>query len=351
MALNKFLPNRALVWKEWRSSRAFIGIFLGYVTFVSSIKFINEILDYLNLLRQGVFNETQGVTYLMHQTGDMLSFREPGYAFGAILFTIALAAIMMGLERDQNTFNLLLSMPFSRREIIYNKFIVGLGQLLAVFGLNALIMTVIVWANPDIPFTFGAAEIWAWAWRNMLVLSFVFTFTMLISSLSGTTLGNMLLALIFLFFPFGIFALIAINAQYWIKFITPRFWYGVDQALMKAGMLLTVPGYIMDDTINQYNLWLIYGLLIILAGGFYLLTQHLFARNPLENNGEVLMFEQLEGFFKTGVAVCFALLGGPLLMHLLDISHQAIAIVSYFCVGGTFWILVNKLIKWRKAAI
>ncbi len=67
----------------------------------------------------------------------------------------------------------------------------------------------------------------------------------------------------------------------------------------------------------------------------------------MENNGEVLMFSRIEGFFKLGVAVCFALLIGPMVMYRWDPGIST-AVIVYLLVGGLFWLAVNGIINWRK---
>lgn len=71
MALNKFLPNKTLVWKEWRNNWVLISLFGGFITYMSSFKLIKEILDYMDLFRRGVF-EGQEFTYIMIQTDNSL---------------------------------------------------------------------------------------------------------------------------------------------------------------------------------------------------------------------------------------------------------------------------------------
>lgn len=342
MGLSKFLPNRTLLWKEWFNNWVFFSTFLVAITLASSIALLNEILTYLDLLERGINPEI----YNSYTVANLLSFSDELFGFISVLFTIILAAVLMGHERDQNTFSLLLSMPYSRRDLIYNKFVLGWGQILTIFVLNALVMTVLVQVYSSIPFPFDVTVIWAWALRYIIVLSFVFAFTMFISSISGTTLGNGVLSLIFLFFPMGFLALIALNLDYWDLLSGLNIFYTSKE----IGFLLTVPTYIMDNSVLWYrNPLPIYGVLLILTGILYQLTQYLFARNRLENNGEVLMFEQLEGFFKLGVAVCFALLGGPLVVHTFSRpTLPSFVSISYLLVGAIFWFLVGRIIKWRK---
>ncbi|RJX18326.1 MAG: hypothetical protein C4575_10915 [Desulforudis sp.] len=342
MSFTALWPNKALLWKEWMNTSVIAAFFVGIITYVSSYTLLNEILLFRELAESGN-------SYLMtFETHDLLwhMANKAVVALGSILFMIALAAVMVGQERGHNTFDLLLAMPYSRREVIYNKFLFGFGLLLAVFVLNTLIMTVLIAVNPGIDFPFGIADVWTWALRSVLVLGFVFAFTLFISSMSGTTLGNGLLALIFLFFPIGMTSLIIVNVEFLHLLNDHR---SVD-SLLNTGMLLTVPTYIMGSHVfEEYNPTYVYGLLFLSTLVLYQLTQYLFARNHMENNGEVLMFSRIEGFFKLGVAVCFALLVAPIVMHRWDPGIFT-AIIVYLVVGVSFWLLVNGIINWRRKA-
>ncbi|MCF8011687.1 MAG: ABC transporter permease [Clostridiales bacterium] len=339
MILTSLLPNKTLLWKEWKNSRG-IGIsFLGFITLFSSLTLVNEIQKYYDDIERVIYD------YGMHSISKLLSFNNSGIEFGALLFVIALGAVMMGQERERNTFELMLAMPYSRREIIYNKFIVGLGLLLFTFILNAVLMNILIWGI-NINYPFGAADIWNWAFQNVLVLGFVFTFTMLISTASGTTLGNGLLSFIFLFFPMGFMGMVFINADFWLNVSPPLLYRGFND----IGLLLTVPSYILeDDVFHMYNPALIYITLVLVAAGIYKITQYLFSINRMENNGEVLMFHQLEGIFKLGVTICFALLGGPALAKWFGLGPQPFTITGYLLTGGLLWLLTSKIIDWRKA--
>lgn len=339
MRLTTLWPNRILIWKDWKNIWVLATLFFGFLTYVSSYTLWNEIMFYKEQLQYAVFG--------MYETSSLLQFQSASWVL-TILFTVGLAALLIGLERDQKTYDVLLAMPFTRAAVFHNKFILGLGILLAVFVFNALVMTLLVAAHPDVSFPFSTADIWGWALRYLVVVSFVFSFTMLISTVSGTALGNGVLGLIFLFFPVGFTGLIAMNLDYWQLYnVRP-----LSDALLEWGALLTVPVYLspfnlLDD--GGYSLPLVYGLIIAAALGSYLLAQHLFARNQMEYNGEVLMFRKLEGFFKLGVAVCFALLAGPFFTAWAEQNLLA-GVISYAVVGVIFWFVVTGIINWRKRA-
>lgn len=340
MRLTAWLPNKTLLWKEYRQNWGLALMLLVYAVYTSSYRLASDLAVY-----PGVLGERY--IYPLSPTNELLLFASHYVGLISILLVVVLGAMMMGTERDQGTFNLLLGMPYSRWTILYHKFLAGLSLILGTYVLNALLMTVLVWTHPGVSFPFGTDLIWAWALRNLLVLGFAFTFTLLISTLSGTALGNVVLSLIFLFFPLGIDALIAFNIDFW----------GLDSpelvdTLWFLGLHLTVPLFIIDESAIEHLFDYIsqpalYGILVLLIMGTYQLAQYLFARNPMENNGEVLMFSGPEGFFKFGVAACFTLLLVPVLIQ-ERYPSPAVGLISYLFCGAVFWGLITWLIRWRK---
>lgn len=340
MSLRTLWPNRTLLWKEWHNTLTVTTLFFGFTTYAASYTLLNEIMLFKDLARTGD-------QYWMHFTTMDLLGHDSSKALVAlvsVLFLVALGAGMIGLERSHDTFDLLLAMPYSRRQVMHNKFLFGLGVLAAVFVANALLMTLLVTTNPGIPFPFEAAHIWVWAWRTVLVLAFVFAFTLLISSASGTILGNVFMSVIFLAFPLGVTGLVAMN----VDFLNLPLHQHFEQGIITLGGVLTVPSYIMGYRIYEdYSPAYVYPLLLLAILGVYLLTQYVFARNHMENNGEVLMFSRLEGIFKLGVAVCFALLVVPIALHQQRPELPA-ALVAYLVVGAVFWLLVSWVINVRR---
>lgn len=364
MDLMKLRPNKALIWKELKNNWVLILLFWVFISFVSSYTLIDEIATYKKLLDHCIYD--------MSDIHRLLIFNKAFVGIFSTLLVIMLASTIMGQERDRDTFNLLLAMPYTRQEIIYNKFFIGLGQLPLIFIFNALVMTVIMRFNTGIHFPFTVGDIWFWALHNVIILSFIFVFTMLISCISGTTLGNILFSTIFLFFPYYIAQLIDVNFQDWCWGLgltigdpyKPSLDVILTDPLLEIGSLLTVPFYLIDinhyingkEVVESFAL-LFYSIIIILTVTIYFFTQYLFAKNHMEQNGEVLMFNQLEGFFKLGVAVCFALLGEILILELFQLNDYGedqnyfrliVSAISYLLIGGISWLIVDRIIKRRK---
>ncbi len=351
MPLNKYWPHKTLLWKDWKISWSIFVPFFLFVTYATTFSLLFTITDYIASGWPGFIGPWPG---FLHFENRLVS--EPWVGIPLLLFTIALATVSLGQERDRETLGLLLAMPYSRQDILFSKVVVGLVQILITLAANALLMTLIVWANAGIPFPFGTPDIWGWALRSFLVLTFIFCFTVLIATVSGTAWGSGILAMIFLFFPAGLYLLLETNFNFWISWHYPWFYahsYWMWRNIFSdIALLATVPAWIMDFSMfGKYNPVYLYGALVVLSAGAYALARFLFTKNPLENNGEVLVFERLEGIFKLGVVVCFALLGGPLLTALAGIHNPGPLVLSlcYLLAGCVTWFLTNHLLKWRRS--
>ena len=359
MPLNRYLPHKTLLWKDWKTSLPVFIPFVLFITFATTF--------YLQVTIIGG-REFIGPWPEFAYFENRLLSNEFWMGAGMFLLAVALAAVPLGRERERETLGLLLAMPYSRQEILYSKVMVGLMQIMIALLLNALLMSLLVWANPGINYFFGLPEIWGWAGHSFLVLTFIFCFTMLIATISGTTWGNYILALISLWFPVGFFMLLFISLNIWIdipleQFDDPIPLLGLSiESLGHLAYLKTIPLWLIafnDLIIHQsaaaiggrFVVPYLYGALVVFSAGAYALAQYLFARNPLEKDGEVLLFERLEGVFKLGVITCFTLMGGPMLAGLFARGDEIrlFLIPCYLAAGVGTWYLVNRLLLWRRA--
>jgi len=289
---------------------------------------------------------------------NMVGLYETGTSVFIILMVVGIAAVTMGNERDKNTFNLMLAMPYTRQQIINSKFVTGIAAIGAIFTANALFITLLMQAfsrrvaRPDYGFGFTVSELWMWALINIIVLAYIFTFTLLISTLSGTMLGNGILSIIFLAFPMGFTGLILMNIDYWFV-ETGYTGYTIWTWWVELVAQITVPAYLLFPieeypTFAKFNTPLVYVIIMLSVGVLYGLTVWLFNKNSMEHNGEVLMFSQLEGIFKLGVTVCFGLLGGAINGNLFYNYSAVFTILGYLLAGGLAYWAVDRLIERRK---
>lgn len=348
MVLSKYLPGKTLLWKDLRVIWGTMTVFATYLTMITSVKLIYSI---------------NNVTSYPDRYQATVTFPST-YGFSAAfftLFTVLLASSLVGRERDHKTFNLILALPYSRHQILNSKYIVGFLFLPLVFAGNALIMTAALGITNGVEFSFTVADIWLWALRHILILWYVYTFSMVIATVSGNSTGNIVLSLIFLFFPLGFLYLSLLNIEFWGVYIDLSLFYvsALENFYTTIGLLLTAPLYILAP-VNHFrggfNHTLFFVLLMLMMVGWYNLSHYLFKHNQMENNSEVLMFPKLEPVFKVGVTVCFAMVGAPFFAYYFNVSPRdgltamGITALLYLAVGAGVWLATHKLIGWRKPA-
>lgn len=113
---------------------------------------------------------------------------------------------------------------------------------------------------------------------------------------------------------------------------------------------ITLPIYVFDGRIFEgsftYNAL---GLLIFTIIAITL-SMLLFDRNKMERNGEILMFGNVEGFFKFGVAFCTMLLAGIIFGELFFAKSIIGIVIGYILGAGIGWFIPSFLINRTKAA-
>jgi|GEM_PF-577652 len=371
MPLSKFWPNKTLLWKDWRLTLPVFLIWTSFVTFISTLTFVYHLVSY----RAGGWAWTGEYWHGFREVYRLLE-SSGGLAGNAmVMLAIGLGAVSLGLERQRGTLSLLVSMPYARREIFLSKTLVGLGQIGLPFIANAVLMTLLLWANRGVNFPFDANTIWSWAVHSVLVLTFVLCITLLASTVSGK--GAAFLALVLLFFPIGMNMLVEMNAMQWeVAGLVSRgqglYRYWSDLAL-DAAMYLTVPTWLIDfpsvvaanstafvegnvvewDFANRVwaflreHTYILYLGLVGLSLGAYALAQRWFARNQLEFDGELLVLPSLRPLIATGFTVCSAMLGGAVLPALFRSGGSmqlAVILLSYAGSAAMAWMLVTRFL-------
>jgi len=91
-------------------------------------------------------------------------------------------------------------------------------------------------------------------------------------------------------------------------------------------------------------------ILLVVSILMLLFAKVLFDRNKMERNGEILMFGNLETFFKTGVAVCTMLLIGPLISYMMD-NNTFSLLVGYVAGASAGWFIPHYIIQINRAKV
>lgn len=266
----------------------------------------------------------------------------------AIIVVIVLAALMLAGERGSGL-NYLVSAPVSRRQIITAKYIVGSLGILAIMLFITLFLLV---AGQLLPAQYSAQEIIQWAVPTTAALLCLFSLALLVASFSGGILSSVLFTTIIMGLPWMLLGIIL---------ATFRQFYAVSAALeLKARYIVTylfIPDYItrdgrhiwssnssqfIDRVIPDYPLEIT--LLILASFLFFWLAIKVFEKNPLERQGELLLF----GNFKQIGAIFLSFLSA--LGWAGDVASSLTSFLAYFLVMwlGIYLALVAlmRVIAW-----
>lgn len=313
---------KGLLWKEWRQY---------YWSF--ALAFIVIALEPVLV----------PITYWIYRTGNRADAWSDGIkailAAGgstteaiAIIAVIVLAALMLAGERGSGL-NYLVSTPVSRRQIITAKYIVGSLGILAIMLFISLFLIV---AGQVLPAQYTAQELIQWAVPTTAALLCLFSLALLVASFSGGILSSIIFAHIIMGLPW---ILVSLTLQVFRQFCQ------ISSALeVKARYIETylfIPDYItrdgryiwsgnsnqfIDRVIPDYPVEIT--LLLLASFLFFWLAIKIFEKNPLERQGELLLF----GNFKQIGAIFLSFLMA--LGWAGDVASSLASFLAYFLVMG-----------------
>jgi len=328
---------KGLLWKEWRQY---------YWSFILAFIVI------------GLEPVMAPITYWVYRSGRADAWSDgikailaTGFStteMVAIIAVIVLAALMLAGERGSGL-NYLVSTPVSRQQIITAKYIVGSLGILAIMLFISLFLIV---AGQLLPASYSTLEVIQWAMLTTVALLCLFSLALLVASFSGGILSSIIFAHIIIGLPW---ILVSLTLQVFRQFCQ------VSSALeFKARYIVTylfIPDYItrdrryiwsgnnsqfIDRVMPDYPLEITILLLASLL--FFWLAIKIFEKNPLERQGELLLF----GNFKKIGAIFLSFLMA--LGWAGDVASSLTSFLAYFLVMwlGIYLALVAlmRIIAW-----
>ncbi|MEW6080913.1 MAG: ABC transporter permease [Bacillota bacterium] len=314
MNLHTILPlNGALLWKDWRNSMAMIFTYLGFIT-------VTHPVALLQALNRANRNPDAGIHIYISHLIDRLQFMGDFYFnVTMVMAVVLLGSILVGEERRRNTYSLLLAMPFSRRQVMLSKYVLGVASIFGVYLINGLFLAAIVASSAELGGIVSFQAIFRWMLLQVVVMVAILSFTFVFASLTGTTAASAVLTAIFLVFPAGFVEMVAINLSHRIGYEA----YSVLAPVREFSLVISLFQYSSDMNMAlEAWPWLVAASVLML-----LLTLRVFEANPMEKNGEVLVIEAVKPLFRIGVPLCFTLFFG-------GFGHNALEIATAYVVGA-----------------
>ncbi|SER75080.1 ABC transporter permease subunit [Salipaludibacillus aurantiacus] len=322
--------HKALWYQNYKQTRMIIWIILAL--FIIHMPFQSVLSLETWKEREEQANQAEGYVYEV-QKWDVLQIFSQGTLPVFLSFSIiALACLLIGLERNTRRNDFTFSLPFSRKDLFLAKWLYGVSAIFFFHIINFFTAFFIIYQSDYSTALYLVSWIEIF-WGPLLGFIMFFTFALLIGTFTGEMISQVGLTFLLGFLPQGVFALIQsfteVHFRYifslpdWINYLTP-FNYVFNQ----SGEILSVV------------------LPLIFTGLFLWLSTYLYEKNKIEHNGEFLIFKVLNPVFLTGITISISLAGGMIVSALAPWSADALRIIAYW-IGFTTFLLFALLIGRR----
>lgn len=326
----KSFVNKALFYKEWKNAK-WITLMMIINTILFKFLSIIDELNYISELKsKGVKLNTPSLIHwfnnsLKSDLSSSITNINNGYYFSIMtLATILLVIILFRSEKNNNTYSLLASMPFKRKDIVKTKWITGILSILINYTIAFILINIFYFLNTSVIFD-PYIIILEWLAINMLCFMALFSFLFFIQNIIGSCIPAIAIGYTFQFIPSGVLHLLirVINVNIKLPYDSSIIQniYKLDRTFQNINNIpvASYGGYDSEvmNFYNNFNEKIIFLVLVILIT--YLLSIFAYNKVSMAKIGNLFLFSFLEPIFKCGVAICTGLLLGNLLGG--DLGH------------------------------
>lgn len=304
--------NKALLYKDWKYGKWFFPI-LSLELF---ILFGFNLISYVN-------------TFYPMSRFEQTIWSD--YTIGPFVITITLVImsnILFSHERKVSTYTFATSLPFNREEIITSKWMVGVYNIILSYFVVYIIMNTQLILNYCWDRYFAHITIWFTVGTSCSIL--IFSFIMLIQSMTGSIVSGSLLVMIFGAFPFTLVFLIVqiLNNRNSMRFVS-HFLGDNDIQVIDHVVINTYETYssirnwsdgLLGLPLIAFAVTLIF---LMISYVFFRLSKKIFIKNCFERVGKLTIVPKFERFLRP---MLFYYLGFMLTL----ISAVFLSITKYF---------------------
>ncbi|ARX67872.1 MULTISPECIES: ABC-2 transporter permease [Bacillus cereus group] len=323
--------HKALWIRQWKQGKYIILLFWLTSLYQLPYKYYQEAQMQLKLSKMKFGDYAYYYSYYF-QTSDGAVFFQ-----GATL--IALACLLIGWERNNQSTDFLFSMPFKRKDIFLTKWWLGV--------LNIITVQIVCWISmygiKNMSFhneyqTF--APFYSYFLYATVVLIAIYTFALFIGTLTGHIFSQSILTIILLFLPYGFGLLISgfiYSHTQWSVDAMGEIEHHTHEYLQHIGIISPLeyfsitydyhpietfddygnklPSVSQDNPTERISVPSPWTLLTPFAYiiTFLSIATFLYTRTPNEQSGKILLFPNLQKWFIICTVLCFGLLGGRIL--------------------------------------
>lgn len=324
--------EKALWFQNFKQSKFIIWILLVLFILQMPLQAILSIETWTERAEQAA--ETDEYVYEV-QAWDIHQIFSQGMFtvfIGAAL--VLFAVLLLGLERNTRRNDFTFSLPYKRATLFYAKWAIGTAVITGFFALTYIPAYIII-KQSEFGYGLNLVSSLEIFWAPLLGYIFFYTFALLIGTITGEMISQVVLTFLLSFLPLIIlilfqefmrihdFFIFAIGSQpRFITYFTP-FYYTIGEMGDVLGIFLAVS----------------FTVCCALGGAA------LYERNKIEYNGEFLIFKQLNPVFIVILTIIIALFGGLIVSSLAPWSANVLRIISYWIGFTTFLLFALLLIR------
>ncbi|MBU3154861.1 ABC transporter permease [Clostridium estertheticum] len=328
--------NKALFYKEW--------IYVKWITLLTIVILLSSkgygVISELNYKRM-----IQGGAEYNYWFNNGL-YEANIHIFIMVFVVLILAMTLFAGEKTSETQGFIASMPFTRKEIIFNKWIVGVVSLFISFVVTYIFLSLLYLLNiKGLDTTLNPYfDIIKWFFMNTFQYICIFTFMMFIQAVMGNSIVSSIVG--------GIILMVPLFTTTLGDLIIRRY-YGYNRYMYKItndiSDWLSIYSYniphqscvetaIKGTYAHAFSYYTNYKskllVLFLLTCLFLFLANLAYKKRNIEYNLRLIVFKNLEPVFIGGVAICSGLLAGVIFgsdrLREFGIWFVIFTIIGYF---------------------
>ncbi|WP_458119941.1 hypothetical protein [Paenibacillus sp. Z6-24] len=317
MTFNHYFFNRGLWMHAWRQG-GWIGIiYLLLMIFSGPMMLLstNSAYEYQR--------EARVLDYMFQENGEI-----------AILFTfvmsILMAIFLMRYIQSKRAAEMFHSLPVRREQLLTVPLVAGLAMLIIPIWITALISGSLAGNLEHVVFT--GDQVIDWAVSLTVISLLFFTFTMFVGMCIGQSILQIIVTLILLLLPSGLFFL---YNKYFERYLY-GYWnddtfntYMASWSPLERVMNVSIEGF------SQLEGWVYFGISVLLIALSYLL----YKLRPTEKATQPIVFRYFNPLFRLGIMLCSALTVGIYFIVFFEKWD-----IAGYIIGGLLGYLIAEMI-------
>jgi ABC-type transport system involved in multi-copper enzyme maturation permease subunit len=335
--------NRGLLWKEWRINRLYFLIAFLLMSYDLIIKTVGYGLKGI-LVADTAANGA--AAWFGNTASNMLAVSYHNSLEQTGIYVSLLLGVIILMQERSGSLNYLVTTPVTRQEIIIAKFVAGSTFLLGLMFINAAFMAV---ASLLFGVSISAILIIKWAVLTTAAFIALFSLGLLVATFTGHYLSGVVLAFLVAGFPQILSAMLVNDNTQKIFGLSPDWAEKIEGFIslfvlsdyitrnQDAGTILQrfPPNYLTETLF-----------LILITALLLLAAVRIFSRNPLENQGQMFIFDNAYHYAQILVAAIIAV--GHAQSKASTIAEFAASMVIGFIIAYLVITLTGSLVYYLR---